>query len=254
MAPHVLDVVAVLPEALHRNALALSDQLADRMLANGCRSHFRLGESMGSDPGEPCAPHVSIFMLAVEAREIDDIFRTTREVAAALPAITAIGERYAHNPVGAPELYFRKTTEWIELQRSVIAAVEPLRRGRLRDTDPAGDRIRDLLDDRRLDPVRRDQLIRFGYDEVTERWDPPGGGPDDRFTPHVTLAWPVEPSFRVELADLPPAHEFSGTLTSLAVYGMDRHGTCTTPYGTAPLAGAAANTFSRMGTVAAQGT
>jgi len=238
MALDVLDVVAVLPAELHRSALALSDQLAGRMRTLDHPSHFRLGEPLSGGPGGPCAPHVSIFMLTADDDEIDDILSTTRRVAASLPVLRAEGQRYQHNPVGAPELYFRKTEEWIELQRAVIAAVEPLRRGRLRETDPSGARILDILDDPRQDPVRRDQLVRFGYDEVTERWDPAGTGTPDRFNPHVTLAWPVDPAFRVDLADLPPAREFSGILGDLAVYGMSPYGTCTTLHGTAPMAGA----------------
>ncbi len=242
MALDVLDVVAVLPAELHHAALALSDRLAGRMRTSGHPSHFRLGEPFPGGSGGPCEPHVSIFMLTADESEIDDIFRTTCRVAAALPVLRAEGERYRHNPVGAPELYFRKTAEWIELQRAVIAEVEPLRRGRLREKDPSGARIRDILDDSHEDPVRHSQLVRFGYDEVTERWDPAGSGPHDRFNPHVTLAWPVDPASRIELADLPPAHEFSGMLSELAVYGMSPYGTCTKLYGTAPLAGADAST------------
>jgi hypothetical protein len=135
--------------------------------------------------------------------------------------LVAEGERYQHNPVGAPELYFRRTQRWIDLQRAVVAAVEPLRRGRLRDTDPAGQDVRGLIADPATDPAQRDQLVRYGYDEIA-----------DRFNPHVTLAWPVDPDFRVDLADLAPA-EFSGTLSGLAVYAMSPHGTCTTLHGTA---------------------
>jgi hypothetical protein len=239
MALEVLDVVAELPVELHRTALALSESLAGRMAACGRPSHFRLGEPFPGGSGGPCEPHVSIFMLTADESEIDDIFWTTCRVAASLPALEADGERYQHNPVGAPELYFRKTAEWIELQRAVIAEVAPLRRGRLREKDPSGARIQDILDDPRQDPVRQSQLLRFGYDEVTERWD---GGPDDRFNPHVTLAWPVDPAFRIELADLPPADEFSGMLTELAVYGMSPYGTCTKLYGTAPLGVAGSDT------------
>jgi hypothetical protein len=239
MALEVLDVVAVLPAELHRASLVLGDRLAGRMAAEGHPSHFRLGEPFPGGSGGPCEPHVSIFMLAADESEIDDIFWTARRVAASLPVLIADGERYQHNPVGAPELYFRKTAEWIELQQTVIAEVAPLRRGRLREKDPAGVRIQDILDDPHADPVRRDQLVRVGYDEVTEQWD---GGPRDRFNPHVTLAWPVDPAFRIELADLPPAAEFSGVLTELAVYGMSPYGTCTKLYGTAPFDGAAADT------------
>jgi hypothetical protein len=235
MAVEVLDIVALLPARLHRRALALSDQLAGRMAAQRFPSHFRLGAPFGAGSGGPCEPHVSLFMLAVDDGDIDDVVRVTRGLAGNLPALAAEGTQYRHNPVGAPELYFRKTAQWIDLQRAVIAEVEPLRRGRLRTFDPAGARIQELLSDPREDPARRSQLIRFGFDEVTERWDPEAASANDRFNPHVTLAWPVAPSFRIDLADLPPAQEFSGTLTELAVYGMSPFGTCTTRYGTALL-------------------
>jgi hypothetical protein len=237
MALVVLDVVVVLTRELHRDALVLSDQLADRMQERGCSSHFRLGRPFGSDTDGLCEPHVSIFMLAADEDEIGDVVQVTRSLAATLPVLAAEGQQYRHNPVGAPELYFRKTAKWIELQQAVIAGVEPLRRGRLRKTDPAGELIQDLMDDPRADPARRSQLDRFGYDEVTEKWDPPGGGPYDRFNPHVTLAWPIDPAFRVDLTSLPPAQDFSGTLTELAVFGMSPHGACTKPYGTAPMGG-----------------
>jgi hypothetical protein len=219
-----LDVVAILPPELHRSAIELSGQLAGRMRAGGTRSHFLLGEQFTPGRGGVCEPHVSIFMLAVPHDRIDDVVRATREVAAGIPALAAEGEEYRHNPVGAPELYFRRTEEWLALQRAVIAEVEPLRDGRLRDVDPAGDRIRDLVADPAQDPLRRDQLTRFGYDEVGER-----------FNPHVTMAWPDNREFRVDLTGLPPAGEFSGLLAELAVYGMSPFGTCTTDYGTAPL-------------------
>lgn len=237
MALEVLDVVAVLPPELHHSALELSDQLAGRMHAQGGRSHFRLGAPFGSGQGSACAPHVSLFMLAVAPDEIDGVVQVMRRVAASIEVLEAEGEVYRHNPVGAPELYFRKTAEWIELQRAVIDSVEPLRRGRLREVDPSGVRIRDLLDDPGTDPARRDQLVRFGYDEVTREWVPGGGGAHDRFNPHVTLAWPVDSQSRVDLTGLPPAGEFNGPLTELAVYGMSPFGTCTTLYGTAPLRG-----------------
>nr|WP_042195211.1 hypothetical protein [Kibdelosporangium sp. MJ126-NF4]CEL21797.1 hypothetical protein [Kibdelosporangium sp. MJ126-NF4]CTQ92577.1 hypothetical protein [Kibdelosporangium sp. MJ126-NF4] len=235
----VLDVVVVLTPEMHRNALALGDRLIGRMRAHGCAAHFRLGQPYGA--GGPCEPHVSIFMLAVAENETADVVAAIRAAAVELPVLAADGLEYRHNPFGAPELYFRKTAKWIELQQAVIAAAEPLRRGRLRVVDPAGMRIRDLIDNPATTPERRDQLVRFGYDEVTENWDVVGE-PGDRFNPHVTLAWPVDPAFRVDLGDLPPARDFSGTLTELAVYGMSPYGTCTTPYGTAPLGAVAAGT------------
>jgi hypothetical protein len=233
MVLEVLDVVAVLPPELHRRAIELSGRLAGRMAAAGGRSHFLLGESFTSGQDGVCEPHVSLFMLAVARNEIADVVQATREAAAVVSPLTAEGEEYGHNPAGAPELYFRRTAEWGELQRAVIASVEPLRHGRLPEFNPEGVRNRALMDDPRQDPARRDQLARFGYDEVSEE----RGGPRDRFNPHVTLAWPEDPEFRVELTDLPPASEFSGLLTHLAVYGMNICGTCTTAYDTVPLGG-----------------
>ncbi|ALG13402.1 hypothetical protein AOZ06_46925 [Kibdelosporangium phytohabitans] len=233
----VLDVVVVLTPDLRRDALALGDRLIRRMRDQGRSAHFRLGRPYGASG--PCEPHVSVFMLTVDENETADVVSAIRSVAVDLPVLPAEGDEYRHNPFGAPELYFRKTAKWIDLQRSVIEAAEPLRRGRLRVTDPAGMRIRDLIDDPSTAPQRRDQLIRFGYDEVTENWDAVGG-PGDRFNPHVTLTWPVDSEFRVDLGDLPPARDFSGTLTELAVYGMSPYGTCTTLYGVVPLGSLAA--------------
>ena len=236
MTLEVLDVVAVMPAELNQRALELSDRLARRMQGHGTHSHFRLGQPFDPGSSGTCEPHVSLFMLAVDKDDIDAVVQATRWVAAALPTLAAEGEQYRHNPFGAPELYFRKTAGWIEQQRAVIATVEPLRRGRLRETDPSGAWIEDMIKDPYEDPARRSQLTRFGYDEVTELWNPAGGGLNDRFNPHVTLAWPTNPAFRVDLAGLPPAREFSGMLSELAVFGMSPYGTCTTLYGTAPLA------------------
>jgi hypothetical protein len=240
MALEVVDVVVLLPGELRESARELSDRLAARMSAHGGRSHFRLGDPFATGPSGTCEPHVSLFMLAADQHDIADVVAATRRAATTIPALAAEGEEYRHNPFGAPELYFRRTAEWIELQRAVISAMEPLRRGRLRETDPSGARIQELMADPRTDPARRSQLARFGYDEVTEEWNPAGGGPHDRFNPHVTLAWPVDPESKVELANLPPADDFSGLLTELAVYGMSPYGTCTRLYGTAPLDGARA--------------
>jgi hypothetical protein len=254
MSSETLDVVAVLPPRLHDTAIALGDRLAREMSAAGSPSRFRLGEPFEGGPPGPCAPHVSLFMLAVDTAEIDEVVAATRDVAARLPAPVVVGEEYRHNPVGAPELYFRRNAAWVELQREVLAAVEPLRRGRLRELDPAGERIAGVLADPFADPVRRRQLARFGYDEVTETWPP---GAEDRFNPHVTLAWPVDPAFRVGLTGLPPAHEFSGILPGLAVFGMSPCGTCTTLYGDAPFGGSnainAAGTLNSSTTAAACG-
>ena len=105
--------------------------------------------------------------------------------------------------------------------------VEPLRRGRLRACDPSGTSIRDLIEDVSQDDSRKQQLLRYGYDEVADE----SNGGYDRFSPHVTLAWPRDPDSRVAPEGLPSARVFSGLLTELAVFGMSSYGTCTKNYG-----------------------
>src|SRR5215470_1750842 len=132
MAQLIVDVVAMLPDEQRNQALALSAELDKNMQSSGCESYFRLGEPYRGNGG-PCEPHVSIFMLTVAEGEVADVLRAIAGVARTRSVLPAEGLCYRHNPHGAPELYYRKTAEWIDLQRAVIDAVEPLRRGRLRD-------------------------------------------------------------------------------------------------------------------------
>jgi hypothetical protein len=232
-----LDVVLVLPEHLRAQALTCSELVSEKMRSGGSASHFRLGELFPDSGQEPCEPHVSLFMLTVDEAEVNDVLRAVERLAKTSSPLDAEGVEYRYNPHGAVEVYFAKSPEWSALQRSVIISVEPLRRGRLREVDPSGARIRDLLCDASQDAARRQQLMRYGYDEVA---DAEHGG-SDRFNPHVTLAWPRDHDCHVALDDLPASSSFSGRLTELAVYGMSAYGTCTTNYGTFTLRGAVFN-------------
>jgi hypothetical protein len=159
-------------------------------------------------------------MLAVEKAEIPVVTAVVRDMAASLEALPAEGVEYRHNPCGAPEIYFRKSPGWDSLQRRVVAAVEPLRRGRLREVDPAGERISDVISGASPpDPDRVRQLVRYGYDEVVD-------DQSDRFRPHLTLTWPSRPAPWIELADLPAAATFNDTLHRLALCEMGPWGTC----------------------------
>jgi hypothetical protein len=122
-----------------------------------------------------------------------------------------------------------RSSAWFRVQRAVIEAVEPLRRGRLRAVGPAGDRLPDIVAGRAAAPaavVR--QLVRYGYDEVTD-------DEDDRFRPHITLCWPTDPTARVDLRHLPDPRVYTGSLATLGVYGMSPFGTCTADFGGARL-------------------
>jgi hypothetical protein len=216
-----LDVVLVLPEDLRRRAVACSELVAEKMMSG---SHFRLDKPFSDQDGGCCEPHVSLFMLAVDELEVNEVVHAVERLATTLPTLGVEGLEYGHNPHGAVEVYFRKSAEWRAVQRAVIGSVEPLRRGRLRAVDPSGARILDILDSAAQDDLRRQQLVRYGYDEVADHGN-------DRFNPHVTLAWPRDQNHRVDLDDLPAPHSFSGRLTELAVFGMSAYGTCTTSYG-----------------------
>jgi hypothetical protein len=233
----VLDIVLLLPDKLRAQAVSLSARLSSGMRDLGHGSHFLLGEPYPHSHNGvgPCEPHVSIFMLAVQEPDLPAVMSATSSVARRHVELPALGQHFRHNPHGAPELYFRKSREWVELQMAVIDAVEPLRGGLLRPTDPSGADIRLLLTDPTQDRDRRDQLARFGYDEITERWPPTDDGRADRFNPHVTFAWPTAAEPKVPLTELPPAADFSGVLTELGVFGMSPYGTCTRAYSVFPL-------------------
>ncbi|MBV9012738.1 MAG: hypothetical protein JO272_11935 [Pseudonocardiales bacterium] len=221
-----LDIVLVLPPSLRGQAIACSDLVAEKMRAGRSSSHFRLGKPFPGEAGD-CEPHVSLFMLAVAEAEVNEVVRVVEGLAPRLPALEAEGAEYRYNPHGAVEVYFTKSPAWCDFQRDVIRSVEPLRRGRLREVDPSGARLRDLVDNASHEDSRRQQLLRYGYDEVA---DEENGG-CDRFNPHVTLAWPDDHNHRVALDGLPSPRSFSGVLTELAVFGMSAYGTCTKNYG-----------------------
>jgi hypothetical protein len=200
------------------------------MAHNGFPSYFRLGEPYTAGASDAhgdsgvCEPHVSLFMLAVAPSDVTDVVHAVRGVARTLPLLDAVGEEYRHNPHGAPEVYFARSPAWVSLQHAVIDAVEPLRRGRLREVGPSGERLPEVMTRQPpSDPIAAAQLARYGYDEVTD-------ADGDRFNPHVTLAWPDDPNSRISLAQLPPAQVYSCVLSEIAVYGMSPYGTCTTEY------------------------
>lgn len=226
-----IDIALCLPKPLRDSALSASALLVERMRSLGHPSTFQLGQAVFADPrGGSCEPHVSLFMLQVERRELGRLLSAVQGVGAKAAIVQAIGHEWRHNPQGAPELHFHPSPEWTAVQQAVLMAAEAFRCGRLRETDPTGARLADVV--RRLrqeDPNGQQlrQLIRYGYDEITD---------DDaaRFNPHVTVAWPAD-GFLVTLEGLPPVSSWNGALSELGVYGMGPNGTCTNLLGAFPL-------------------
>ena len=182
-----------------------------------------------------CEPHISLFMLAADQVDVDVILRRLAECAQFRAPFLAYGGAYRPNPVGAPELHFRKSTDWSGLQRAVVTAIEPVRGDRLRELDPTGRRIADLIAELRdadPDSAQLRQLLRYGYDEIHDE-------AGDRFNPHITLAWPAEP-ITVPLSDLPPVSAFDLEVSEVAAWVMGPWGTCVERLGAFPLTGAVA--------------
>ncbi|WP_162938470.1 hypothetical protein [Mycobacterium kyogaense] len=225
-----MDVVLILPPPLRDLSVASSNQLADAMTDVGGAA-FRLGRPFpGRDDG-PCEPHISLFMMAVDATEVVELAAAVADAARTVAPVAASAVEYRHNHEGAPEVFFARSDEFRAVQRAVIAAAEPLRRGRIRELDPGGKPLAAVLDDPNPDdPARVRQLRTYGFDDVSD-------DQDDRFNPHVTLTWPVDETSRVDLATLRPAADFSGLLTDVALYGMAPNGTCTRRFGSWTLTG-----------------
>jgi len=216
-----VDIVTLLPGPIRERALTLGTDLCGRMLAAGFEPAFTLGSPFpGAGPDEVCEPHVSLFMLEVVTAELPEVVAGLADVARAHSPFPATGTHVAHNPQGAPELFFEVTAQWRELQRAAIDRIEPMRRrGLLRPTDPAGRSVAGLIrESADRDQVR--QLSRYGYDEVHD-------DDADRFRPHVTLAWPALRRSAVDLSGL-PVDALDHVVSEVAVAAMHPYGTCTT--------------------------
>jgi hypothetical protein len=234
-----VDVVLLLPDRLRGPAVRAGALMADRLRAAGRPSAFRLDEPFPGDfPGRSaddgvCEPHVSLFMLRLAEADVAALLAAVRSSTLGLPPIRARGQVWRLNPQGAPELHFEPSPPWAVLQQAVVRAAEPLRRG-LRESDPSGASPAAEIERLRADDPhgsRLAQLERYGYDEITD----PGA---QRFSPHITVAWPTSPG-PVGFQGLPTPAAWRAELSRTALYGMAPHGTCVRPLGSFALGEAA---------------
>ncbi|GAB6899019.1 hypothetical protein [Kineosporia succinea] len=223
MAHLTLDVVLLLPPLLRELAVQASDQAGESM-----ESAFRLGHPHPAVPGAGvCEPHVSLFMLRLAEGRVGELMDEVAALATRTAPVPVVGQEWRPNPYGAPELHYRRSARWTALQDDVVASAEPLRDG-LRESDPAGARPSRVIERlEREDPTSAQlrQLVRYGYDEIGER-----------FRPHVTVAWPRRPAPGFS-GRLPEASRWDGVLDRIAVFGMGPNGTCVRPFGDAALTG-----------------
>jgi hypothetical protein len=226
-----VDVVLLLPDRLRGPAVRASALLADRLRAAAHPSAFHLDEPFAGDfagrteQDGVCEPHVSLFMLRLNERDIGALLTALRAATEGLPPVRARGQVWRHNPQGAPELHFHSSAQWTAVQEAIVRAAEPLRRG-LRESDPSGASPADLIERLRIDDpdgAQLAQLDRYGYDEITD-------DAAQRFSPHVTVAWPTS-YCRVDLDVVPAPSACRAELSRMAVYGMAPYGTCVRPLG-----------------------
>ncbi|MET9318251.1 hypothetical protein ABZX12_41090 [Kribbella sp. NPDC003505] len=231
-----LDIALLLPDEARRWACEVSAILAERM--NG-GSHFVLGEPFpGSGHDGPCEPHVTIEQFPADPSQIPELQARTQRLSRLAGPIRPDAGKFRLNPQGAVEWHFPWSQSWQRVQNPVLESVEPVRAGRLRESDPAGDSIAETVERlRKEDPGGQElaQYLAYGFNEI----GPTTSHPDwNRFSPHITLAWPKVSGSQVDFSDLtPPPALFKDGLTTLALYGMDRAGTCTVEYGRFELTG-----------------
>ncbi|MEU7893900.1 DUF1045 domain-containing protein [Nonomuraea sp. NPDC049152] len=197
----VYDVVLLPPQEAGIRSVQLSQQCAER-----AATEFTLGED------GPYA-HLSLYMANFTPAQREAAASLLRSISAQTPRISLDGDHFAGNEQGMFELFYRTSQALTRLQEEVIAALAPLRTG-LRHRDPVGR----VLSEYRLTapPLARDNLERYGYDEVGEL-----------FRPHITMTRFQQRAHQVDPAALPPAQAFTATYRTLALCVMGEHGTCT---------------------------
>ncbi|MFI6600130.1 2'-5' RNA ligase family protein [Nonomuraea sp. NPDC050536] len=208
----VYDVVLLPPAGIAAEAVKLSRQCAEPAGAE-----FVLTE-------ERVYPHLSLFMAVYTPEQRAAAVERLAGIGRRTPVIDLRADRFAGNEHGMFELFYDKSEAITALQEDVLAAVAPLRAG-WRRHDPVG---RVLADYRLSAPApARDNLERYGYDEVGEL-----------FRPHITLTRFQQRDHQVDPALLPSTQAFTAAFDTLALCVMGEHGTCTEIVARFTLAGA----------------
>ena len=152
-------------------------------------------------------PHLSLYMLQLNKGGLLTALDLLSELTSLVSGITAKAHEY-HYSHDYLDVEYTKTHELEELQKRVILNLNPLRDG-LRENDK-----------KRLETStgeERENILKYGYRSI---------GP--QFAPHLTFTRFRNTQPKI-LSELPPPSIFSGTYTSLGIFEMGDHGTCTEP-------------------------
>lgn len=203
-------------------ALIPQTELANRHIAFSrqmARQYRSLIQLSGVTPRVAFTPHVTLYQVPVQARDLPELHAALLDVAAKTPRLSLSATEYRSNPdEGSFEIRYAPAARLMQLQDDTIAVVNPLRGNLLLERDPAGR----PLSARAGEPgAAGDNIRRTGFDAVG---DPEQGG---LFYPHVTINW-FEPGTSVELnaTGWPPLSDFDGCFVALGIFLLGPYGTC----------------------------
>lgn len=204
--------LALIPETeLASRHIAFSRQMASRY-----RSLIQLN---GVTPRVAFTPHVTLYQVPLQARDLPGLCAALHGVAAKAPPLSLRATEYRSNQNEASfEVRYAAAARLMELQDATIAVVNPLRGNLLLERDPAGRPLSERIGE---SGPAGDNIRRTGFDAVG---DPAQGGV---FYPHVTINW-FEPGTSVELnaTEWPSLSHFDGRFVALGIFLLGPYGTC----------------------------
>ena len=149
--------LALIPETgLANRHITFSRQMAGRY-----RSLIQLN---GVTPRVAFTPHVTLYQVPVQARDLTELHAALRDVAAKAPQLSLSATEYRSNEnEGSFEIRYAAAERLMELQDDTIAVVNPLRGDLLLERDPAGRPLSERIDE----PGQPgDNIRRTGFDAV----------------------------------------------------------------------------------------
>jgi hypothetical protein len=206
-----LNLVAVPETTLAEKHIALSEALAKRHPARITLD--------GIEPRLAFAPHVTLYQVAIRMQDMDELCADLAAIAGRTAPLKLRATEYAYHVHDATiELRYEVTQPLVHLQDAVLEAVNPLRGSLLRERDPSGHLLAELITQ---SGTVSDNIRRTGFDAVG---DPATGG---TFIPHVSLDW-FQPGtlLDTESENLPPITDFDGSFVALGIYLLGPYGTC----------------------------
>lgn len=196
MSKIVYDVVLLPPAAVDQASIAVSQKLS------ALGTEFTLNNT-------DAFPHLSLYMAHFD--ELDEVQKRLAALSQR-PQLHLEAVSYNANDQGMCEVFYHKTPEVTDLQETIIAQLNPLRRGH-RTKDPVGRLLTERLATTQGEEHRH--LVQYGYDEV-----------GNFFKPHITFTRFKDHQTPTPIDLLPSVHSFNGTFGTLALFEMGEHGTC----------------------------